>query len=655
MSREYHVSVEGSDTNNGKVTSPFATINHAASIARPGDVVIVHEGTYRESVNPQHSGISDLERIVYQAADGERPVIKGSETVTEWEWERAGVWKARINNALFGDFNPFAETVDGDWLIVPAKDECPKHLGDVYINGKSCYEVSSVAEVYNAKEKNTVRDYVTQIDVPVLDKVQTQYVWYAEVSDNNTVIWVNFHDLNPRNELVEINVRKTCFFPSQCYINYITVSGFEMCQAATPWAPPTGPQFGIIGANWSRGWIIENNKFHDAKCSAVSIGKDISTGENEWSRTERKTGYQYQLEAVFKGLRIGWSKGSVGGHIVRDNIIFDCGQNAIVGHMGCAFSSISRNHIYRIGVKREYFGWEIAGIKFHAAVDTVISHNNIHDCSLGIWLDWQAQGTRITSNVLYRNCRDLMVEVSHGPCVVDNNILGSAYSFENFAQGSAFVNNLICGKTNTLTVLDRSTPYHFPHSTEVAGVAFVFGGDDRFANNIFLNGPWIDRKEQSGLGSYYGYPSSMEEYVNNVHAEIAAGVQGGGDPRPVQPVYAWNNAYCAGAVPAEQEISPHIIPSDLHVSIEEHDDGTVSLGLDADDELCSMSMPVVTTNELGTLRVVEELFENADGSAIAFDNDIIGACRSDCAIPGPLANLHIGFNRITVWRPSRQD
>ena len=33
------------------------------------------------------------------------------------------------------------------------------------------------------------------------------------------------------------------------------------------------------------------------------------------------------------------------------------------------------------------------------AVPAAIANNNIHDCSLGMWMDWQTQGTRITRNV----------------------------------------------------------------------------------------------------------------------------------------------------------------------------------------------------------------------------------------------------------------
>ena len=70
--KEYHVSVKGSDKNDGSSQRPFKTISAAARAAMPGDNVIVHEGVYRERVNPPRGGESDTKRIVYRAAQGEK-------------------------------------------------------------------------------------------------------------------------------------------------------------------------------------------------------------------------------------------------------------------------------------------------------------------------------------------------------------------------------------------------------------------------------------------------------------------------------------------------------------------------------------------------------------------------------------------------------
>mgnify|MGYP002239016260 FL=1 len=148
--------------------------------------------------------------------------------------------------------------------------------------------------------------------------------------------------------------------------------------------------------------------------------------------------------------------------------------------MGSAFCRIEHNHVHHIALKREFFGWEVAGIKFHAALDTVIANNNIHDCSAGRcgWIG-RRRAHASTRNVFHDNVRDLMIEVSHGPYLVDNNVFASPVMFQNWSQGGAFVNNLICGGIEPHTVPDRSTPYHYPHTTEVAGCAVVSGGDER--------------------------------------------------------------------------------------------------------------------------------------------------------------------------------
>ncbi len=79
QAREYHVSVKGDDTNKGTSKAHFKTISKAAEVAQPGDVITVHEGTYREYINPLRGGESDQKRIVYQVSPGENVIIKGSE------------------------------------------------------------------------------------------------------------------------------------------------------------------------------------------------------------------------------------------------------------------------------------------------------------------------------------------------------------------------------------------------------------------------------------------------------------------------------------------------------------------------------------------------------------------------------------------------
>ena len=643
MARIYYVSPKGCDGAAGTLEAPFRTIGHAAQVALPGDTVRVRQGEYREWVDPREGGLSNALRITYEAMPGERVVIKGSEVVKGWTRLDGTVWRATLDNAMFGDWNPFEKAVEGDWLMSPRED--PVHLGDVYLNGKSMYEARSVAEVREAKIRYSGHQVPgKEILEPVRDPEDTVYQWYAEVGTESTVLYVNFQGADPNAELVEVNVRPCCFYPKQTGRNFITVRGFEMCHAACPFTPPTADQIGMLGVNWSKGWVIEGNHLHDAKCSAVSLGKEASTGHNLYSRFDRKPGYQYQMEAVFLGLQIGWCKEKIGSHIVRNNHIHDCGQNGVVGHMGAAFSVIEHNHIYRIGTKREFFGYEIGGIKLHAAVDTIIRRNYIHHCEMGLWLDWQAQGTRVSANVFHDNDRDLMIEVTHGPCTVDNNILASPNFFENAAQGTALVHNLICGYMTHWAVLNRATPYHFPHTTAAAGCAVVYSGDDRIYNNLYTGAYRQAEDKPVGTAAYDKF-TTPEEYPERLRAE------GNTDEAKFfavpQPVWVDGNAYAGYAKPFRAEEAPRMA-EEIPVSIRE-ENGCCVLEITLPETAADWACEPVTTARLGMPRITEEAYENPDGTPIDFARDLLG-CERTAAIPGPLAQLKPGKQTIVVWQ-----
>lgn len=646
MGQEYHVAVTGCDMNDGTKEKPFASIAKAATIAEAGDKVIVHEGTYREWVNPSNGGRSSYQPIVYEAAEGEKVVIKGSEVVKKWVCLEGSVWKAEIPNSLFGNFNPYDVPLSGDWLRYPT--EYSVHLGDVYLNGKSFYEVPSLEEVFQPvmRTKGTNPPWTNREEY-ILEPEQTVYVWFATVGKEWTEIYANFHGFDPNKELVEINVRPYCFYPEQTGINYITVRGFEMAQAACPWTPPTADQPALLGTHWSKGWVIENNRIHDAKCSGISIGKEISTGHNLCSRYLLKPGYQHQLETVFLALQKGWDKENIGSHIIRNNVIYDCGQNAIVGHLGGAFSQIIHNDIYNIGTKHEFFGYEIAGIKLHAAIDTQIIGNNIHHTTLGIWMDWEAQGVRISKNLFYQNSRDLMIEVTHGPCIMDNNIFGSEFSLDNQAQGTAFLHNLFCGTIRRERFLERATPYHFPHSTKIAGCAVVYGGDDRFYQNIFLGSARAYTEDSfCGTRGFDDCCESLDEYLEKVRA-------GGLDDMPRfmnvgQPAYVKGNCYLDGAEAFGREKILFRCADPSNAQILQKEDGTY-LEIDVPEELFHLTTRVYGTKDLGNPRIVGAPYEDPKGDPLVFQDDYHCVHRNSNPVPGPFEGLKPGHNVIKVW------
>jgi len=82
LAADFYVGGAGaSDRNPGTASEPFATIQAAANVARPGDVVKIRDGIYRETVAPANSGTEE-KPIVFEADAGAEPVISGADLVT---------------------------------------------------------------------------------------------------------------------------------------------------------------------------------------------------------------------------------------------------------------------------------------------------------------------------------------------------------------------------------------------------------------------------------------------------------------------------------------------------------------------------------------------------------------------------------------------
>ncbi|MGN6299015.1 MAG: right-handed parallel beta-helix repeat-containing protein [Ginsengibacter sp.] len=616
---KYHVSVNGDDHNNGSLSKPLRTISAAANLAMPGDTVLVHAGTYREQITPPRGGNSNSERIVYEAAPREKVVIKGSEIIKGWKKLDNDAWEVKIPNTFFKDFNPYKELIQGDWFT-PTPEGRKYHRGAVYLNGHWLMEAAKKQEV-----------------MPIADEKNP--LWWAEVDSATTTIWAQFKDADPNKELVEINVRPTVFYPDKPFINFITVRGFTMEQAATNWAPPTAEQMGLIGTHWSRGWIIENNTIEYSKCSGIALGKYGDEFDN--TSAESAEGY---VGTIKRALAFGWNKGTIGGHIVRNNTIAYCEQTGIVGSMGCSFSTIEGNTIHDIYVHRLFTGAEMAGIKFHGAVDVQIEHNHIYRVGgvAGIWLDWMAQGAQIKGNLMNDNSTDIFLEVDHGPMLVSNNILLSKNNLLMNSSGAAFAHNLFAGKIDVIHYDARLTPYMKPHSTYVLALHDNPSGDVQFINNLFVNG---------ADASQYNNALLPVIFKENVYTKGAVGAVKN------------NSQYKFGELNknAEKQMKEYkehvatetnaLADNDFDASVNLLQQGKdVYLQISFEKNWLNQKRKLVTTERLTKAIVPGLRFENVDGSSLRIDKDYLGKKRNiENPSPGPFEIKGSGKQKIKVW------
>ena len=677
----FYVNSKAKSNGNGSKDHPFKTINQAASIAQAGDEVIVKPGIYREKVIPRFGGTEE-NPIVYRSEKPLGAVITGSEVLKNWKKYKGDVWTAKVDNSLFGGYNPYTSYVCGDWYFAPTV----RHTGSVVLNGLMMYETESLEEciagkadpcAWNQKESE-YKWYCEQEGEASVPQYNADGLYKSEIIINAqakeiktgkfTVFYCNFKGLDPNKQDVEIFVRRNCFMPEVNGLNYITVSGFKICNGATTWAPPAAYQDGLIGPHWSKGWIMEDLEVCNSRCCGISLGKYRDDENDMYFYTKHlKSPTQMERDAVCRGQYHGWTKENIGSHIIRRCHVHHCEQTGIVGRMGAVFSTIEDCHIHHICNSQQLGGAETAGIKLHAGIDVLIRRNHIHDSIIGVWLDWEAQGARITQNLMYNNERpvgrepakgamfsaDVFIEVGHGPTIIDNNLLLSRVSISIPSEGIAVVHNLVLGAFSLINsgvdsiVNDqrepRYTPYHIRHRTEVAGFMTILHGDDRIYNNIFAqNAPITDKEKTAtavdyevvGTAPFDIFPT-YEEWISNFMMDREP------DMGPLAkyhfghlPVWLAGNAYFNGATVCKHEKDKLVGKTKAKISLKNGVLKSNLAGLIGD-----YKTGVITTALLGAAFEPEQKFENRDGTDIIFNEDFFGNHRGTHVIPGPFAEL----------------
>ena len=656
----YYVDQNTKSQGSGTKDHPFLTITAAAKVAKPGDEILVYPGIYREYVDPANAGTEDA-RITYRSVEPLKAVITGAEIVKGWEKYKGNTWKVEIDNGIFGSYNPYDTRIGGDWYFWHRHP----HTGCVYLNDVALYETDDLDACLKGKK-----------DEASWEPENSIYKWYCEQKDGKTVIYANFQGKDPNAEKVEINVRRNCFFPSKTGVGYITLSGFTVNKAATTWAPPAAFQDGMIGPHWSRGWIIEDCEVSHSRCCGISLGKYLDPENDHYFTKYRvKSPTQMERDAVCRGQYHGWLKENIGSHIVRRCHIHHCEQTGIVGRMGGVFSIIEDNHIHNINNMMEVGGAEIAGIKMHAAIDVIMRRNHIHHCTMGIWCDWQAQGTILSQNLLHDNhtpsfakrirgtimSQDIFIEVGHGPTLIDNNIMLSKASLRLATEGVAVVNNLICGTFQAIgegtdDVIagknqPRYTPYHFPHRTEVMGFMSILHGDDRIYNNIFVQkwpietcpkdeDPRFFDKQEAGTFIFDEYPTH-EEWIESFHLDKPMSYEMKIMEKHFQhlPVWIDGNVYFNGAKPWAKEKKNLVVKRFKATADVVEKKGKYYLVTNIFKKVKDFPCGIISTDILGKAFQPDQRFENTDGSDILFNYDYYGKDRGVMTIAGPFSEI----------------
>jgi hypothetical protein len=174
--------------------------------------------------------------------------------------------------------------------------------------------------------------------------------------------------------------------------------------------------------------------------------------------------------------------------------------------------------------------------------------------------------------------------------------------------------------------LNRFTPYFLPHSTDIAGLTTVFGGDDRYYNNIFSAG--VIKPDKNSKGRY------GTEMCNTAKL----------------PCWLSGNVYYNGA---EHCLSEKIFfeVSSFNPDVSLIEDGeSVFLKLNLDAGFNNNKVPIITSEILGMAKIPKVRYENSDETTIVLNKDYFGKMREgDMTNAGPFADQIEGNVTLKVW------
>jgi len=176
---DYHVAKTGDDSNAGTEESPFLTIGKAASIAVGGDVVIIHEGTYEETIRPANSG-TDTAPIVFRGVDGDRVIVTTMQALEGFTQEAGDIYKVNVgwnlrqsnfvmNGSTAMDLARWPNNTDGN----------PFTLNSLRNDGGSPGEVSTGA-------------FLTDSDIPDYDWTGGSIFFYGDRPGSGWLAWKEF-------------------------------------------------------------------------------------------------------------------------------------------------------------------------------------------------------------------------------------------------------------------------------------------------------------------------------------------------------------------------------------------------------------------------------------------------------------------------------
>lgn len=121
--KAYYVAPDGDDANPGSLEQPFATIQHAATLLKAGDICCLRGGRYHEAA--QITGLNGRQGqpITIQPYKDEKVILDGSVRITtEWSRHKGQIFKTRLDQDIWQLFVDDETMISARWPNASWKD-----------------------------------------------------------------------------------------------------------------------------------------------------------------------------------------------------------------------------------------------------------------------------------------------------------------------------------------------------------------------------------------------------------------------------------------------------------------------------------------------------------------------------------------------------
>ena len=360
-----HVSPSaGSDRNPGTATSPVRTLARAVAMAPTGSAIVLHGGTYHESV--QIFG-KDLD---IAAAPGESVVFDGARRITNWVSE-GGRWYAP------GWTNSLPRIIGDELNNAPSAAALPDLA---YRNGVALRQVTSLAAV--GPGTFFVDDASDRLWVGSDPTGQVM-----EASDLRWALWFNSAH---GSSLVGVTVRR--YATTKSDMAAVRLYSNSMYMADSTVSDNAYKGVSVIGRSVRLDRLtVRTNGYigiHGHLSRNVTLIRSTVVGNN----TER-------YDAVHSGSGVKFTTSSIVG--IRNNYVADNAGVGIWTDLGTSFVSVTGNLVERN---------THSGILMELSGRVVVADNVVLDNSeAGIWI-LETNDAEVWHNAAMRNIRDIWVE-----------------------------------------------------------------------------------------------------------------------------------------------------------------------------------------------------------------------------------------------------